>query len=198
MLELTFLTNNHHKFQEAQQIVGEYGIKLISSNRASKLEIQSNSLVKIASFGAKVAYQRIKRPLLVDDSGLFIRAINGFPGVYSSYAFRTLGLHGVLRLMEGFQDRRAYFQTALSYYDGLVLKNFVAKTFGTLLTKPNGKEGFGFDPIFSPKGSHGKSFAEMTLVEKNLRSHRAKAFRMFAAWYSKRNQRLLADKRYPC
>jgi XTP/dITP diphosphohydrolase len=183
VLKLIFLTNNNHKFREAQRVVKGYGIILIPNNSVPKLEIQSDSLVEVASFGAKFAYQRIKRPLIVDDSGLFIHWLNGFPGVYSSHAFKTLGVGGILRLMDGSINRKAYFETAVSYYDGLVSKNFVAKTAGTVLQKPKGRAGFGFDPIFSPKGSHGKSFAEMTLNEKNCCSHRAKAFRRFASWY---------------
>jgi XTP/dITP diphosphohydrolase len=90
--------------------------------------------------------------------------------------------------MEGIRDRRATFQSVISYCDAQTLLDpvsFYGESRGEITTeerREQGKSGFGFDPIFQPEGSS-KTFAEMTIAEKNGYSHRAMAIRKFAEWY---------------
>ena len=175
-LTLFLVTGNPHKLAEAREVARSLGAPVrIEAARAGKLEVQSDSLEEIALSAARSAFEEIRRPLLVDDSGLFIEALNGFPGPYSSYVYRTLGITGILRLLEGETNRRACFRTALALILPPYERVFTGETCGTITRAPRGTGGFGFDPIFIPEG-HTKTYAEMGPL-KNAVSHRYKAFK---------------------
>lgn len=181
-----FATNNVNKFCEARQVLAEYKISA-GMLRIKTVEIQSESLEEIAKTSVIEAFKKCKLPVIVEDAGLFVDSLNGFPGPYASYVYRTISNQGLLRLMENLVDRRAKFQSVISYCDShseqpLCFKGEVYGEITTEERKGNGKTGFGFDPIFRPLGS-GKTFAEMDITEKNGFSHRAKATREFAEWY---------------
>jgi XTP/dITP diphosphohydrolase len=182
---LFFATNNFHKFDEARRVLAEYKIA-VGMLRVKTLEIQSDSLSDIAQASVIDAFRRCHLPVIVEDAGLFVNALNGFPGPYAAYAYKTVGNAGLLKLMAHVEDRKATFRSAIEYYDGHGKPVcFEGETAGTITSEErvgNGKSGFGFDPIFQPAGSV-KTFAEMTLEEKNGFSHRAKAIRRFAEWY---------------
>jgi XTP/dITP diphosphohydrolase len=157
--------------------------------RVKAVEIQSDSLKKIAQTSARDAFRRCNLPILVEDAGLFIDALNGFPGPYAAYVYKTIGNKGLLKLMENAEDRKAWFQSAIAYRDNSsrVPVCFEGEANGEITVNERnekGKTSFGFDPIFRPSGSI-KTFAHMTIEEKNGFSHRAKAFRKFAEWYKK-------------
>jgi XTP/dITP diphosphohydrolase len=124
----------------------------------------------------------------VEDAGLFIDALSGFPGPYAAYVFKTINNSGILKLMENIADRHAKFQSVIAYCDDQIPfkpECFDGESKGQITIserKEQGKSGFGFDPIFQPTGS-GKTFAEMTITEKNGYSHRAMAVHKFAEWY---------------
>ncbi len=184
-MKLVIVTRNKGKFQEAERVAIEYGIGLeMPKDGIEKLEIQAGSLGEVAEFSAADAYKRLKKPLIVDDSGLFINALNDFPGVYSAQAQATIGLEGVLDLMKGKENRSAYFECAVSFHDGATTKTFVGRIEGEMLYKEVGTGGFGYDPIFAPLGHNGRSFAELGIDEKNRISHRYKALKAFFEWYS--------------
>src|SRR5436309_14371607 len=108
---LWFVTQNHHKYQEARRTLNPLGIR-IRMLPSPKTEIQSTDLSKIARVAAEEAAKKHNRTVLVEDSGLFVKALNGFPGPFSSYVHDTIGVRGLLRLM-GLQARReAYFQAS--------------------------------------------------------------------------------------
>lgn len=117
---------------------------------------------------------RLGGGILVDDSGLFVSALQGFPGVYSSYVFRTVGCDGILRLLADAGDRGATFRACFGLLEDGVSRVFEGACSGRIAPKMRGEAGFGFDPIFVPEGE-GRTFAEMTLAEKNALSHRAQA-----------------------
>ncbi len=173
-VRLHLLTSNKGKVEEMARIAVKYGVELEATS-APKLEVQSNSLREIAMYSAINYYVSSGgMPVLTEDAGLFIRALNGFPGPYSSYIYRTLGVRGVLKLMEGVEDREAYFESAVAIvYNGLIIAE-AARVNGSISKEPRGEGGFGFDPIFIPHGST-RTFAEMSIDEKNSISHRAKA-----------------------
>ncbi len=148
-----------------------------------KTEIQSTNLGKIAKFAAKEAAKKHNRTVVVEDSGLFVKALDGFPGPFSSYVHATIGVEGVLRLMLRQPRREAYFQASLalaSPQDSSV--EFAGKVNGTISHKSAGTKGFGFDPIFIPEGAR-KTFAQGGTEFKKKYSHRAMAFRKLALWY---------------
>lgn len=174
------VTGNPHKLEEARDAVRGYPVRL-EAVEARKLEIQSSSVEEIALTAARYAYAQLKRPVAVDDTALEIRALNGFPGPYASYVYETIGLAGILRLLEGSRDRRACFKTAVALIIPPYEKVFTGVTCGVIAEKPRGSRGFGYDPIFIPEGSD-RTYAEMTVGEKNRYSHRAKAFRAMAEW----------------
>jgi XTP/dITP diphosphohydrolase len=181
-----FATGNFHKFAEARSVLAEYGIAL-GMLRLKAVEIQSDSLVEIASASVADAFSRCYLPIFVEDAGLFIEALKGFPGPYAAYVYKTLGNAGLLKLMEHIENRKATFKSAITYLDGTSKQPIVfeGEAQGEIIAeqpKKMDKSAFGFDPIFKPQGST-KTFSEMTIQEKNGFSHRAKALRQFAAWY---------------
>jgi len=184
-----FATGNINKFNEARSILGQYGFA-VGMLRLKGDEIQSESLKEIAETSVQNAYQRCRMPIFVEDAGLFIEELGGFPGPYAAYVYKTVHNSGILKLMENKADRSAKFQSLIAYCDDQTPcepKCFEGEVKGEItLTerKAQGKSGFGFDPIFQPAGSK-KTFAEMTLTEKNGFSHRAMAIRSFAEWYRK-------------
>ncbi len=179
---LLLVTGNRHKFEEASGILEPYGVKLEQAP-LGKVEIQSGDLATIALYAARKAYLRLRRPLIVDDTGLFIKHLNGFPGVYSSYVYKTIGYWGILRLLDGVRDRRACFITVVAAIVPPFELVFRGETCGWITEEPAGSQGFGFDPVFIPDG-HDKTYAEMTLAEKNMVSHRGKAFSLLGEYLS--------------
>ena len=153
--------------------------------RVKAIEIQDDSLENIAKASAIDAAEKCRLPIIVEDAGLFINALNGFPGPYSSYVNRTIGVEGILKLMKNIEDRSAYFLSAVTFYDPASgeLKIFRGKVDGKIAEEARGESGFGFDPIFIPIEGDGRTFAEMGAEGKNKFSHRARALRKFAEWY---------------
>ncbi len=183
-----FATDNIHKFNEARKVLAEYKIA-VGMLKAKALEIQSDNLEEIAKTSVVHAFKRCNLPLIVEDAGLFIDALNGFPGPYAAYVYKTVGNKGLLKLMENIGNRKARFHSIIAYYSA-ELKSpicFKGEALGEIIREERRgkrKSGFGFDPIFKPANSQ-KTFAEMTIMEKNKYSHRAKALRRFAACYKK-------------
>jgi XTP/dITP diphosphohydrolase len=186
MKDLVIVTGNKGKLAEARAIAKEYGVELRPPRKELKLEIQTGSLKEVAEFAAKNAYRKIRKPLIIDDSGIFINALKGFPGVYSASVGKTIGMEGILKLMKGVKDRSAYFECAVTYFDGKTMKTFVGRADGKILDRRiDGPNGFGYDPVFSVGGKYGgESLARVDILEKNKVSHRGKALRAFFKWYS--------------
>ena len=184
-----FATGNINKFNEACNILSQYDIA-VGMLRLKGDEIQSDSLNAIAQTSVKNAYKRCHLPIFVEDAGLFIDSLSGFPGPYAAYVYNTIHNSGILKLMENMADRHATFQSVIAYCDDQPQMHpecFEGESEGQITLsehREQGKSGFGFDPIFQVSGI-GKTFAEMTLEEKNGYSHRAMAIRKFAQWYKK-------------
>jgi len=180
------VTRNQGKLREIRAIVGRYGIDVVAV-AADKVEIQSDSLEDIVRHAARALLGSVPEPFAVEDSGLFIEALNGFPGPYSSYVYRTIGCAGVLKLMDGVPNRRARFVCAAALGLGGEVRVFRGEVEGEVSTEARGSSGFGFDPIFIPRG-YSRTFAEMSLEEKCLISHRAKAFSLLAEYLAAKLQ----------
>jgi XTP/dITP diphosphohydrolase len=183
-----FATNNVNKFNEARKVLAEYNIA-VGMLRVKSLEIQSESLDEIASTSAKDAFRKCNLPIIVEDAGLFINALKSFPGPYAAYVYKTIGNAGLLRTMKDVKERKAKFESTIAYCSAnLELPIcFMGEVVGEITLKEHRKHldvGFGFDPIFRPIDSD-RTFAEMSIAEKNKHSHRAMALRKFAEWYKK-------------
>jgi len=172
---LYFITSNRGKVEEASVVLGEFGFQVIPFN-ARKLEVQSESLEEVAVKAAESLMGRVPEPFFVEDSGLFVESLNGFPGPYSSYVYRTIGLKGLLKLLEDIDDRRAKFVAVVALCYEHEIRVFRGEVGGVISEEARGYGGFGFDPVFVPKGFN-RTFAEMSLNEKCKVSHRAKALR---------------------
>lgn len=181
-----FATNNIHKFNEARKVLAEYRIS-VGMLRVKGSEIQSDSIEEIAEASAIDAFKKCKLPIIVEDAGLFIQTLKGFPGPYSAFAYKTIGNKGLLKLMENVENREAKFQSIIAHHSPELKEPtcFRGEIIGEITKEErrrNSESGFGFDPIFKPVNSD-KTFAEMSILEKNRYSHRAKALRKFAEWY---------------
>jgi XTP/dITP diphosphohydrolase len=183
-LEIYFATGNLHKLAEANSILSEFGV-LLKPAPSQKIEIQSDSLEEIARYAAEAAYRSLGSPLVVEDSGLFVESLNGFPGPYSSYVYKTIGCGGILRLLEDKCNRAARFECVVVYAGGDSLRSFVGVANGSIAESPRGSGGFGFDPIFVCEGCGGRTFSELRPSEKSAVSHRGRAFRALGEWISR-------------
>lgn len=176
-----FATSNKHKFEEARFVFADFGIDL-KMLKGKGVEIQSEDLSEIARNAARSASTRFKKPLIVEDAGLFIRGLGGFPGPYSSYVFQTIGTRGILKLLRENDNRSAEFKSSLAFCEpGGKPVVFGGRVKGKIAIKGSGDNGFGFDPIFTPRGRT-VTFAYMNSQEKSKISHRGKAMRKFAVW----------------
>ncbi|MDR2699862.1 MAG: XTP/dITP diphosphatase [Nitrososphaerota archaeon] len=187
---ILFITGNFHKFEEVRSILNPIGIA-VGMLRMKGKEVQSDHTKEIAENSAIEAFNRCHLPLIVEDAGLFIYALEGFPGPYSAYVYKTIQNRGILKLMKDTQNRKATFHSTIAYYNQktgpLLFEGEVEGELTLTERKGDGNSGFGFDPIFQPAQSE-KTFAEMTQKEKNKLSHRAKAVNKFAEWYKKQVQ----------
>ncbi len=178
---LYLASSNRDKFKEIARILGSYSIAIIFKE-VELLEIQSD-LESIAKYKAEQAYGMIKDEVIVEDDGIFIDSLNGFPGIYSSYVYKTLGNDGILKLMEGLEQRNARFVSVIVYHDGSprIFKGVVE---GIIAYSKQG-DSWGYDPIFIPKG-YNLTYAELK-YEKDRVSHRSLALKAFAEWYKNRS-----------
>jgi XTP/dITP diphosphohydrolase len=186
-----FVTGNVHKFHEARTVLREFGISTAMLD-LDTTEIQADDIDAIAQFSALEASRKSGMQIFVEDAGLFIDALKGFPGPYSSYVYRTLGIKGILKLMRNTAQRSAYFYSVVAFSDSdkdSEVKLFYGRVNGNIAYKEQGNRGFGFDPIFAPSAKSSKTFAQMTQNEKSRYSHRAEALRKFGAWYVERYAR---------
>jgi len=174
--DLFFSSSNDHKYLEAKKILDSFGIHL-GFLKSDLEEIQSDSLYDIARKKAQNAFSKHQKPLIIEDDGLFVDSLEGFPGPYSSYVFKTIGNKGILDLLKN--NRQAKFISIITYCDEKLLESFNGKLCGTISTSQKGK-GWGFDPIFVPNNSN-KTFAEIN--DKNEISHRYKSLKKFSNWY---------------
>ncbi len=175
---MAFASTNQNKFREVQSILSLHGIETVFAN-VEPLEIQSDSLEIVARGKVKSAFEKAHMPVIVEDDGLFIKSLNGFPGPYSSYVFKTLGNAGIMRLLDGLPDRSAAFTSMIAYYDGQNVMVFEGTVQGMIAYRI-AEGGWGFDPIFIPAGT---TLPFSQLPNKNDYSHRRKALEKFASWF---------------
>jgi XTP/dITP diphosphohydrolase len=185
MSELFFISNNIHKYREIQSIlknrIKEIELKF---HKYNVVEIQEENITKIAIEKSVYAYNLIKKPVIIEDDGLFIQSLNGFPGPYSSFVFKSIGNIGIIKLLKGNRDRSAIFKSIFVYNDGETTKIFSGQIKGTISpTITTG--GWGFDPIFIPLKKN-ITFGKLTENNrKNDFSHRRIALDKLVKWLNK-------------
>lgn len=116
-------------------------------------ELQDMNVCEVAKFSARWAADKLQRPVMLNDAGFFIVALKGFPGVFAAYADKTISTEGIMKLMEGVKDRRAYFVEATAYCEPG--KEAIVETdelHGTIADKPSGEHGWFTDMFFIPEG----------------------------------------------
>jgi XTP/dITP diphosphohydrolase len=184
-----FATSNRGKLAEARAILAPFGIS-VEQYDGKGIEIQADTTKEVAAYASKGAADTAGRAVLVEDAGLFVESLNGFPGTYSAYAFKTIGVAGIIALLRSSpRGRTATFVSSLAYCEPSGEPTlFEASVRGTITTKPRGAKGFGFDPIFTPDRGD-KTFGELTVEEKCAVSHRAGAMKKFANWYLSQDRR---------
>jgi len=180
-MDLVFATNNQHKIKEIKNLIGEeFSIKslgdigFVGEIPETKMTIEGNASQK--SF---FIYDKYKINCFADDTGLEIKSLNGRPGVFSArYASDECdfnkNMNRVLDELKGKDDRSARFRTIISLIINGEEKTFEGIVNGKIIKRKKGKDGFGYDPIFLPD-AYDLTFAEMSLAEKNIISHRARA-----------------------
>ena len=184
--DVIFASSNTHKYEEAKKILSEFGIKL-EFFQTDLVEIQDDSLAKIAVQKALNAYDKYKKPVIIEDDGLFIESLSGFPGPYSSYIFNTIGNNGILKLIG--DNRDAQFVAIIAFCDSSNEPTLFESSVAGTISKNIRDGGWGYDPIFIPKNQNlpalppfsFKTYAE--LDDKNKLSHRYEALKKFASWF---------------
>ena len=162
-LSINFITSNLGKVKEFKQIL-EPEIK-VNHIEMSYPEIRSEDSGEIARQSAKELAEKLKKNVVVEDSGLFIEALNGFPGTYSATIHKKIGLNGILKLMENVKNRKCIYKSAVAYCEpGKKAISFSGEENGNIAESISGSFGFGHDPIFLPEGS-GKTYGEMKNCE---------------------------------
>lgn len=181
MKDLVFSTNNQHKVEEVQQkLQGLCQIRTLKElGCTDDIPEDHDTLEGNASQKSHYLFDKYGCNCFSDDTGLEVEALNGEPGVYSArYAGEAkdpeANMNKLLQKLEGNNNRKARFRTVISliidgeehFFEGIVN--------GKILTKRHGEKGFGYDPIFQPDG-YDRSFAELSMDEKNAISHRGRA-----------------------
>jgi XTP/dITP diphosphohydrolase len=189
-MEIIFATGNRHKLEEAQQILGDkytlktpadFGITEDIPETADTIE--GNALQKV-----QYIWDKVHMPCFADDTGLFVDALDGAPGVRSArYAGEDKkaedNVKKLLQEMEGRYDRSARFRCIVALMMDGQPKLFEGKVEGVITTAPSGNGGFGYDPVFAPeKYGNERTFSELTAQEKNEISHRGEAMRLLAEY----------------
>lgn len=181
---LFFGTNNVHKLQEIQAILGEK-FEVLSFKDFPPLEVAETepTLVGNAVLKAKAFYAHTQIPCFADDTGLEVEALGGAPGVFSArYAGEACkpadNIRKLLHELHDSDNRKARFLTVIAFFDGEQLHCFEGEVRGEIITEVKGEGGFGYDPVFVPEG-YTQTFAEMPAETKHAISHRGKALRKF-------------------
>ena len=177
--ELFFVSSNNHKFTEAQRILSNLGLE-ISLFKTTLEEIQSNSLGEIAKRKALDAYSKVQKPVIIEDDGLFIDSLDGFPGPYSSYVYDTIGNKGIMSLLEKIELRTAQFVAIIAYCNGVDDVQLFESSIPGKISLSIEEGGWGYDPIFIPDGES-KTYANVS--DKDKFSHRSASLKKFSDWF---------------
>jgi non-canonical purine NTP pyrophosphatase (RdgB/HAM1 family) len=173
------VTSNEHKWMEAQRILG----RPLDRVALELPELQAATVSEVARDKAGTAFARLRRSLIVEDAGLELAALGGFPGPFIKYWEKLGGLDSLCRALTGFDSRAATAVCALAVATPSGIAVVEGRVAGSIAQAPRGENGFGWDAIFVPQGET-RTFAQMTAPEKDALSHRRRAWEalMQSAW----------------
>jgi XTP/dITP diphosphohydrolase len=175
-VKILFVTSNTGKVKEFKSIL-EPGIK-VEQLAIEYHELRSDYPSEISGLAAKQLAIKIGKPIVVEDSGLFISALKGFPGTCSAYIHKRIGLQGILKLMKGVNAREAKYVSAVGYCKpGEEPMVFLGSEKGRIARRILGKNGFGHDPIFIPQGGI-KTYGQMKNYAKVKKFRRKAVLRL--------------------
>ncbi|MFQ6010286.1 MAG: non-canonical purine NTP pyrophosphatase [Candidatus Aenigmatarchaeota archaeon] len=179
--KIIFVTGNRSKFEEASAILGEVGVELVQKNMEFK-ETRTLSQEEVVREKARLAYARLKRPVLADDTGIYFEAYSNFPGTFTRYVFSSLGFDGIKRLLKG-KSRRAFFQTMVCLMDGKGCMVFSGKWRGRIISdgKRISNPDWPYNDIFVPDGFT-LPLAKIPNDIRFKKSHRRKALAKLARY----------------
>ena len=168
----TLVTGNRNKLMEAERILG----RRLSCEPLDLPEIQSLDLFAVLRAKGEEAWRRLRRPVVVEETGLSLDALGGFPGPLVKWMLEAVGAAGIARTAHALGDPRATASCALIYRDRETTLVAEGKTRGTLVREPRGNDGFGWDPVFAPEGRR-ETYAELGSEAKDRLGHRGMAWR---------------------
>ncbi len=167
---LLFVSSNASKVHEVGAMLGAP----VEQLDLDLPEIQALDVDDVARHKAVTAFERAGRPVMVEDTGLYIEALRGLPGALVRWFLATIGPGGICDLIPAGADRAARARTIVAYCDGGTVQLFSGETSGVIVAAPTGQGGFGWDSIFQPVGATG-TFAEMEMAEKRIYSMRRRS-----------------------
>jgi XTP/dITP diphosphohydrolase len=181
-MKIYFVTTNKHKVEEVKAIIGKLNIEVVQLPE-EKYEHKEMELKEVTEFNAKRFYEKHKKPIVVEDTGVFFDAYPGFPGSHPKLMFALLGYKGLLRLVAG-ESRKAHFKSVATYYDGKNMKTFEGTLDGVISDTIHDEHAdvLPYERIFLVDGKPLSSFSR---EEKNRISHRSKAFVLLGEWLTK-------------
>lgn len=167
------VTGNPSKLVEARRLIPGLG-----SVSLDLPEIQSLDLLEVLRHKGDAARQEVDGPVVVEETGLELPALGGFPGPLVKWMLHAVGPEGIARIVQAEGDPAATARCALLYLDGEREVIAEGSTTGQLVLPGRGDQGFGWDPVFQPRGSE-RTYGEMAPEEKDAISHRGRAWRSF-------------------
>lgn len=150
-MEINLITHNRFKVKEFRLIL-EPEIK-VNHIDFDYPELRSDVPTEIVSVAAKTLAEKLEKPVVVEDSGFFIKSLGDFPGTCTAYIHKRIGNGGIIKLMKGIKDRKCFYRSAIGYcHPGKDPISVLGEEEGKVAVKIAGKNGWGQDPIFIPKG----------------------------------------------
>jgi len=181
-MDITFVTGNQKKVDELNRILGTD----FDHTKLDLPEWQSLDLETVVTAKAEAAYQKLQKPVVVEDTALTFHALGKLPGTFIKFFAAELDYHGLCDLLHNKTDRSATVSACIALHDGEQVHTFVGSCDGSIAYTPHTGEGFGFDCIFIPEG-YGKTWSEMDTSVKDSMSHRARAVTALAEFLEQKN-----------
>jgi non-canonical purine NTP pyrophosphatase (RdgB/HAM1 family) len=169
------VTSNESKWAEAQRIVGHPLERLV----LELPELQADTTTEVAIHKARAAFAAVSRPVIVEDAGLELAALGGFPGPFIKFWEKLGGLGSICLAANGLKDRRAEAVCVLALCNADGVQVVEGRVAGTIASEPRGNNGFGWDAVFVPEGEQ-RTWGQMSPEEKDARSHRRRAWELLA------------------
>ena len=190
MEEIVFVTHNKGKIASAKRELKNVDFKIFEYDLD---EPRSDDIKYISKYKVMEAYEIVRKPCISLDSGFWIDELDGFPRAFVNFTLDTIGINGILKLMEQIENRSCRFTECLSYYDGKNIYQFMGKHEGTLtkeiLGNDSAKKWSDLWYIFKPEG-YEKTLAQMTDSEREnrVKYNSVSAFTEFSKWYKENKE----------